>query len=195
MKKVFIIISLIILLIILSILWNIPYENKYSHLPHQFTIKDPFIYGTPINLLELDKDEEDIYNKFSEKYDDNILRGVDPLAICKMYLFAHKIKDYETAYELYFIENPDVRPSKEDYLAMTNEESLTDLDLFCRVEDVGVKKTKEEAIVNWKYSDKLGSISFNNKEKKGRYSFNKEKSFYLRTKGQGLWKVRFMPMQ
>jgi len=48
------------------------------------------------DLTDLTSFESLKFEEFRNNYDDQVLKGLAPISICKMYLYASQIKDYET---------------------------------------------------------------------------------------------------
>lgn len=137
------------------------------------------------NLFELEKGELKIYNQFKENYDEEVLRDVEPLTICKMYFYARYNEDYETEYELLIKDEEYVGWTKEEHMTFTHNYDRTEFyDEFKNVEDLQVSFHENTSDVNWKYGDELDSNG--NEIRRG---------FLLVKNSNGIWKVHFMPMQ
>ena len=142
------------------------------------------------NLIDLSEYEAAKLNGFKSSYNDEVLLGLEPLSICKMYLFSGYMGDYETQYEFYTTNEDYVMWSKEDDENIPEEDrmSITDFKVFHDVYDLNVEfKARdygEEAIITWS-------------SKNGNYDENQEAwvySFRL-IKDNEVWKVAFVPMQ
>lgn len=139
------------------------------------------------NLLDLNIDEEVIYEKFKSSYDESILSEEDPITICKMYLFASLVEDYETSYALYTTNKKYVLCSKEEYKAMTKDNNIKDFEIFKDIYDLEIDiniSDEERATISW--FSKNGYVD----EEQGTFKY----SFSL-IKDEKSWKVSFMPMQ
>lgn len=141
------------------------------------------------NLLDLNDSETEKLNEFKANYDDQALLGVEPISICKMYLYSSYIGDYETEYELYTTEEDYVMSSKEEYDNIPEEhrkqgedfkifQDIYNLNVEYRNDDYG-----ERAIITWSsnngYYDDQGAWEY----------------FFNLTKDDDIWKVSFVPMQ
>lgn len=73
-----------------------------------------------LDLVDLTLHEQMILDQFKLEYDIEVLKGVEALSICKLYLYSMLIEDYETVYELYTKQESYVYISKEDYLKEWN---------------------------------------------------------------------------
>lgn len=140
------------------------------------------------NLMELSETEEEIYNKFAQDYDESHLKGVKPLSICKLYLHAGQVQDYETEYELFIQDENYLGWSKEEHMEIPKEHRQKDWDMFEKTEDIQVSYSEDnqQAFISWIVSDD------SNKDADGepfRYSFSLAKN------KEGIWKVCFLPMQ
>lgn len=134
-----------------------------------------------VNLLDLNNEELQIYNKFKQHYNEEVLRDVEPLSICKMYFYAGYNKDYETEYELYIKGEEWLGWSKEEHMSIPDNERIKDFIEFKNVEDLKAEVKEDSAVITWKYDG--------DNEDEFRYGFNLVKN------KDGIWKVSFMPMQ
>lgn len=75
-----------------------------------------------VNLLKLTKEELEIYDRFKKNYNELVLKDVEPLSICKFYLYSWcEVKDYETEYELLIQEEEFVMWTKEEHINMPHD--------------------------------------------------------------------------
>jgi|LGOV01.1.fsa_nt_gb hypothetical protein len=139
------------------------------------------------DLTDLSTYESLKFEEFRLNYDDKVLIGLEPISICKMYLYASLIKDYETVYELYTTNEGGFFWSKEEGMNIPIKDRMSD---FSIVEDVYNLKVivnednKEYATIIW-YSE-----NGYNDENIGAYN----NGFNLQKDGD-VWKVSFVPMQ
>jgi len=63
-------------------------------------------YGAYDDLTDLTSLELKKFDAFKADFNDEVLVGLDPISIFKLFLFAKYTEDYETQYEL-FTDNPD----------------------------------------------------------------------------------------
>lgn len=153
--------------------WNI--ENKYHHI---------FDELSPINLTELNPEEMELYEEFSNTYDIEVLRGSSPIVITKMYIYASFIGDYETAYELYVTDENYVLFSKDEYIESSQGENEK-YDNYLEAYNLYVK-----------YYDSDGACLFWAKDQETLYEIHTlyYQIFHL-TKEDGIWRVDYLPIQ
>ena len=158
-----------------------------------------------INLLELSDQERVMYDNFRLDYKETHLAGLQPISICKLYLHAMVIEDYETQYEFYI--------QHEKYLGWTKERHLKDIEdyrnssfiseerkeeiaewnreLFRRAENIQViyyhnhNSGLDEAVI--KFISRIDEVIGTEHEE---FPYN----FILVKNQNGIWKVRFKPM-
>ncbi len=121
--------------------------------------------GSPVNtssdtieyedLTDLSTYESLKFDEFKLNYDDKVLLGLKPISICKMFLHASLIKDYDTEYELYTTNGEGFFISKEEYMNIPINERMSD---FTVVEDVHNLKVE----IN-KYDKEYATIIWNSK--------------------------------
>lgn len=142
------------------------------------------------NLLDLDKKEMKVYESFKNDHSESHLKGLEPLSICKIYLYASSKKDYETEYELYIKDDEHRLWTKAEHLRWSKEE-----------EDIPFEKSMfedvEELELSYSEDERSCTISWISKHDEfmdddGNYF---RFSFYLIKNRYGVWKVSFMPMQ
>lgn len=141
------------------------------------------------NSLKLSPIEESVYNNFSKNYDNSLLKDLEPLSICRLYLHSVELKDYETQYELY---NQD-----ENYLGWAKEEYLKD-----KGDDNKDKLTdtfKDASTIQIRYSDDASEavIIFNDGDilKSNENIPESSQIFKLSKNEKSIWKVGFLPIQ
>lgn len=141
------------------------------------------------NLLDLNDRELERLNIFKSNYDDKVLLGLDPLSICKMYLYSGYTEDYETQYELYTTKEEWVLWSKEEDENFPQDHRMQgeDFKIFHDVYDVNVEYRNldygERAVITW--SSKNGYY-----DDQGAWVY-----FFNLTKDDDIWRVSFIPMQ
>ena len=84
-------------------------KGEISRLDELVNLNESHGDFTQLTLYEQEK-----YEEFKSSYNDDILAGLKPISICKMYLHASVVKDYETEYELYTTNEAYVLWSKEE---------------------------------------------------------------------------------
>ncbi|MGV8146461.1 MAG: hypothetical protein ACLKAK_08950 [Alkaliphilus sp.] len=139
------------------------------------------------DLIDLTTYESMVFYKFREGYDTELLRGLKPLSIMKMFLYAGLIGDCETEYEFYTTSAEYILWTKEEYMAIPDEHRTSDFSVFKDVYDLEVNirnNNGKYATVTWK--SKNGYID----EKQGAFTY----SFSLQMDGE-IWKVSFLPKQ
>jgi hypothetical protein len=127
-----------------------------------------------------------LYNEYASKNDDQLLAGLSPLDVFKLYFYAKHLEDSETTYALYIKGEMFGTPSEEEYFgepefygAIFNE---NDKKLYSELQQVREFKinylNNNEAIITWK--DQEGSLP----------AFRLIKDPY-----KDVWKVSWLPMQ
>lgn len=142
-------------------------------------------YEAYYNFTDLSSFESYKFEEFRQNYDNDILIGLEPLSVFKMFLHAKYIEDYETQYEL-FTENPEyVTVSKEDFLKEPQDRIPVSKEIFEDVYEInGIAEYDEEHVyISWK--SKNGYID----ESAGAFAYG----FALQKDGE-VWKVSFNPM-
>ncbi len=158
------------------------FETKISTLKELSTLNNYHEDLTDLNTYENLKFEE-----FRLNYDDKVLLGLEPISICKMYLYASLIKDYDTVYELYTTNEEGFFWTKEEDMNIPIIERMSD---FTVVEDVynlkfEINKSDDEnAVITWNskngyFDENIGAHIYG-------FSFVKDGD---------VWKVSFLPMQ
>lgn len=140
------------------------------------------------DLLDLTTYQSVIFDKFRKSYDVEVLKGLEPISICKMYLYAQLIGDYETQYE-FILQNDDFLMTKEEFLDIFIEEKTNDFAMFKGICDLKVDIStddynKEHAVISWK----LKNDCIDDKQGASLYGFSMQKD-------EEIWKVCFLPLQ
>jgi hypothetical protein len=142
------------------------------------------------NLLDLNDYEAEKLGDFKSSYDDKVLLGLEPISICKMYLYSAYTGDYETQYELYTTKEGWVLCSKEEYENIPEEHRMQteDFKVFNDIYNLNVEIKNqhygEVAVITW--SSQNGYYD----EVEGAWVY-----FFNLMKDNGIWKVGFIPMQ
>lgn len=132
------------------------------------------------HMLSLTETEQQLYDQFKNGFDNQVLKEADPITITKLYLHALKSKDYETEYELYIEDQEYVMWSKEEHLQQKKDEVDREK-ILAHFKDLNEGKFHE-------VDAQSGFVEFPLEgEKTG--------SFHLRKNQEGIWKVKFMPIQ
>jgi hypothetical protein len=179
--------------------------NLVKNPPHQTNTQQPVnsdptkgqetkkINETPphksyMDFLVLSPELSEIYNKYSKDKKDEVLRGLAPQDVCRLYFYAQSKNDYNTLYSLYL--------QDEVYVIPTKEEFLRDIDNKVNVENTAklIKVLKEKVTdVQLEYGEgnALVKIYIDDRE----FWDNDYIWFNLLKTKTGIWKVQFMPMQ
>ena len=142
------------------------------------------------NLLDLNDYEAEKLGDFKSSYDDKVLLGLEPISICKMYLYSAYTGDYETQYELYTTKEGWVLCSKEEYENIPEEHRMQteDFKVFNDIYNLNVEIKNqhygEVAVITW--SSQNGYYD----EVEGAWVY-----FFNLMKDNDIWKVSFIPMQ
>lgn len=142
----------------------------------------------PVVDFSLTPELTSIYKQYSKKKDDNLLKGYEPIDICKLYLYAWEKEDYETEYALYIKEENYGTPSYDQYEKDINH-------------DPGIKENTKAFIKNLKENSISIKQSINDNNAmvvfkfKDREFMGGEISFGLVKSSKGIWKANWMPFQ
>lgn len=143
-------------------------------------------YGAYDDLTDLTTLELKKFDQFKVDYNDDVLVGLDPISIFKLFLFAKFTEDYETQYEL-FTDNPEyVIVNKEAFLSDPQDRITDGKEIFRDIYDLQmevVESDVEHANIGWK--SKNGYVD----ENAGAFGYG----FALQKDGE-VWKVSYMPM-
>lgn len=134
------------------------------------------------NLLILSEDEERLYGNFKEQKDIQLLKDIDPIMIAKFFVKALQEKDYHTEYLLYIDDPEQVQWDLETHLSqMISEEEQLAKQLQKNFQNISQVKFIEE-------NEMSGYLEFPLEgENVGRFQMLKNKD--------GIWKVKFRPLQ
>jgi hypothetical protein len=125
----------------------------------------------------------EIYNRFAETKDDEVLRGLRPIEIFKFYFYAYEQKDFETQYALFIQDDMYIKvfPTVSDFLSAVQSENREDQLKFIE-EEIKNNDTLEEVI---------------NSERNAVILVSAEKAlgFGLTLNENGIWKVNWLPFQ
>lgn len=139
-----------------------------------------------VNLTELSQSEKEIYDKFCESYDENLLKESNPQNIMKMFIVASMNKDHETQSHLYTTNPKYITASNDEILVSTVEPFPYDQSIFDKVYDLTIEINRTDvshAYITWKskngYADENGNTFV--------YGFSLQKD-------EDIWKVSINPM-
>lgn len=160
------------------------YSNRYfdNHLDESFK------YSKTGSDFSMDSKLTELYDKFSKNRSWELLSGLGPLDICKIYLKAEDSSDYETMYWLYYRED--------DYIVPLMDKFLYDIK-----NDSTGKQASRKFLRSLRHDVELIEIYTSDKETNIVFNFkntNKEdnrKNFVLLKSSGGMWKVRYLPMK
>lgn len=149
------------------------------------------------NLLKLTESEKKIYDKFSKNYNDTVLKGLGPLTICKLYLYAEELRDYETEYELYIQDEKYLGWSKEEHLKEHENEKDEGKIEGTKDEYLGIFRNAVNVQVSYLKDNKKAVITFKNNFVTSKDIEDEDFvfTFSLAKNKNGIWKVCFLPMQ
>ena len=157
-------------------------RNQISTLEKSITLNNSYEDLTDLNAYEYSK-----FNEFKLNYDDRVLLDLEPLSICKMYLYASCIKDFATSYELHTTNKDGLFWSKEEEMNIPLKDRRSDFKIFEDIYGLKVEirgDNEENAIISWfskngYYDESIGA---------NKYCFRLEKD-------EENWRVPFLPMQ
>ncbi|MEF3307143.1 hypothetical protein [Paenibacillus sp. GYB003] len=176
---------LVLALVTVGDLWTWDQGKDSTHSPSDYEK----VFDSKGNLIAMDKkwlmsrDLFDAYRAFSESKTDEILMGMEPLDIFKMYIFASVNGDYETLYALFIQGNQYGVPSREAYLSEVRK-------------DPGLMERSKNQWAAWKKSYRLEE-EMNGTQATIRMVFpdlSSEMSFHLIKNEKDIWKVAWPPM-
>jgi hypothetical protein len=132
------------------------------------------------DLTVLKPGEKEIYESFKKSYDNELLRGLEPIVVANFYIYASITGDRETQYELYIDDENHIQWSKEHHLSFPPDpqESLS------------------EYVLSFKNADLYFAFPTGD-ENSGYVSIvDKPFPYILMTKNSaGIWKINFLPGQ
>lgn len=141
-----------------------------------------------IDLLNLSSEELDAYNNFTTTYDEEELRGLEPISVMKLYIHASMEKSYETEWELYMKRDNQLGWDKEYHMNIPDSDRMTDYSVFENAVNIDISYSGDDqyAVITWEdeYLEEYDSSG-----NPYRYGFSLVKS------EEGIWKVSFLPMQ
>lgn len=139
-----------------------------------------------IDFLELTDEELEIYKSFKNSYNEEVLRGVEPLSIMKLYIHANREKDNETEWELYTKEENHLSWDKEYHMNIPDEHRVSNFTHFENPINIRITCDDNDGVITWedKYLEEYDGNGY-----PFRYGFSLVKG------KDGIWKVAFMPMQ
>ena len=82
------------------------------------------------DLTDLTFFESFKFEEFRNNYDNEVLNGLTPISICKMYLHASLIKDYESQYEFYTTNENGWFWTKEEDEMIPSSDRISDFSIF-----------------------------------------------------------------
>ncbi|HHV46769.1 MAG TPA: DUF4309 domain-containing protein [Tissierellia bacterium] len=136
----------------------------------------------------LNEREKEVYEDFTIGFDENVLNGMSPLSVMKIYIHALMEGNYEAEWELYTKEEDQLGWDKEYHMAIPEEDRPKNFDHYRN--PVNIKLTYSEdykyASISWedRYLDEYDGFG-----NPFRYSFSLVRS------EDYIWKVSFLPMQ
>ena len=193
MKNKFMIFFTIVIIIAMAVGYynlNIKGQERIKAEQEKMKAEQEISMADVENLLDLNDYETEKINEFKIKYDDKVLLGLEPLSICKMYLYSAYTGDYETQYELYTTKEGWVLCSKEEYENIPEEHRMQteDFKVFNDIYNLNVELKNqhygEVAVITW--SSQNGYYD----EVEGAWVY-----FFNLMKDNDIWKVSFIPMQ
>lgn len=141
-----------------------------------------------IDLLALSQEELDAYNRFKSNYNEEELRGLEPISLMRLYLHATIEHDLESQWELYIKEENYLGWDKEYHLSefanhrkreFSEFENAVNIDISYEEDDINTAIVWED-----KYLEEYDSSGYP-------FKF----TFGLVKNKDGIWKVSFLPMQ
>lgn len=139
-------------------------------------------------FIGLNETEKKVYEEFIVDFDEEVLNGISPLSIMKIYIHALMEENYEAEWELYTKEENQLGWDKEHHMAIAKEDRPRDFSHYQN--PVNIRLTYGEdykhVSISWedRYLDEYDGFG-----NPFRYSFS-----LVRGKGY-IWKVSFLPMQ
>jgi len=134
----------------------------------------------------LSKETEELYSRFAEKKEDELLRGLSPLDVFKFYVKASEASDYETQYALFIKDSDHEVPSYKTYI----NEISRDQEALDRAKQMWAE-LKESYGLTEEIEDDQALIRISN----GSGNNEEDKGFQLVKNKDGIWKAAWMPMQ
>lgn len=139
------------------------------------------------DLTELSNYERVRFEEFRENYDDEALKRMSPISICKMYLYAGLIGDYETQYEFYASKEREEFWMKEEHLEIRDKDRHSAYDIFEDVYSLRINvKTEDKGSAKIKWNSRNGYVD----EFQGPWTYT-----FRMVQEDDVWKVGFLPLQ
>ncbi|MDR7870377.1 MAG: hypothetical protein RIN55_05925 [Tissierellaceae bacterium] len=141
-----------------------------------------------INLLNLSQEELDAYNRFKSNYDEEELRGLEPISLMRLFLHATMEHDIETQWELYIKDDNYIGWDKEYHMSEFGNHKKTDFSEFENAVNIKIDYDEYNTGATIVWEDKYLEEYYD-----GGYPFIF--GFGLVKNEDGIWKVSFLPMQ
>jgi len=139
-------------------------------------------------FIGLDERENEIYEEFIIDFDENVLNGMSPLSIMKIYIHALMEENYEAEWELYTKEEDQLGWDKEYHMAIPKEDRPTNFSHYKNPVNIRLTYIEDYNYANISWEDK-NLDEYDGFGNPFRFSFS-----LVRNKDY-IWKVSFMPMQ
>lgn len=131
------------------------------------------------SILPLTAEMESAYEEFSAKKDVNILRNYSAFQVMQLYFYSDEVKDYATKYALY--SQKDALPSEEQYIS---EQQAAGIKLSTMLEEYD----HASLYYSEKNLDLITGIQLHFKERA-------DAPVFQMVQEDGIWKIRYMPLQ
>lgn len=188
-RKIYIlptIVSGLLFTIIVSVVVYFAWDGQNSHVAIEVNQTAQRLETNTLELFTLNDIEERAYTSFKEDYDVTTLRGLEPMSIAKLYVYASYYQEYDVQYALY--------TDRTDYVLWSAEE---DRDI-----PSSDRETQEQIITKFRNLDKGTFIQTSEHEgyiefyRTGDSSNSEEMAGFSMVKNEdGIWQVAFMPLQ
>lgn len=149
-----------------------------------------------VQILPLSSVLADIYSKYAKTRNDELLRGLGVLDICRLYFNAEDKRDYETMYALYIHDKNYPVPTREEFLNAINKDTISP-----EINKKLLKSLKEDIKSVMLYDNIRSLPDFPEVYGYVQINFNKDTlrgkvwRFQLVQDSKNIWKVQFMPLQ
>jgi hypothetical protein len=164
-------------------------ERKSFKKPEEIEVDHPkylHISGTPKKSEEgfrqsihlLSDELLSTYKEFAAKKNANILKNYGPFEIMQLYFYADSQKDYATKYALYSID--DGKPTEEQYINVQRAANINLSQILKGYEYSTLYHPDQEP-------EKITGVQL--------HFTNQESMVFQMVQEQGIWKVRYMPLQ
>lgn len=141
-----------------------------------------------MDLLNLSQEELDAFNRFKFDYDEEELRGLEPISVMKLYIRSIIEKDYETEWELFIKDEKHLGWDKEDHMNMYDKDTNRNYGVFQNAVNIRQGYDEDGEYVSVSFEDKYLD-EYDNSGNPFRFSFGLVKN------ENGIWKASFLPMQ